>query len=93
MSEKPESDDFDDQDVDELAGDSEDVDLERATKDLELSRKRGTKAVGDPAWRRLEELQEKSACKRSSATSTTMTSGWTTSPCAASRAPERRTAR
>ena len=59
MSEKTESDDFDDQDVDELAGDSEDLDLERATKDLELSRKRGPKVAGDPAWRRLEELQEK----------------------------------
>jgi hypothetical protein len=59
MSEKPETDDFDDQDVDELAGDSEDQDLERATKDLELSRKRGPKTVGDPAWRRLEEIQEK----------------------------------
>lgn len=60
MSEKPETDEFEDQDVDELAGDSEDQDLERATKDLELSRKRGPKTVvGDPAWRRLEELQEK----------------------------------
>ena len=59
MSEKPETDDFDDQDVDDLAADNQDQDLERANKDLELSRKRGTKIVGDPVWRRLEELQEK----------------------------------
>jgi hypothetical protein len=59
MSEKPETDDFDDQDVDDLSADNQDQDLERANKDLELSRKRGTKIVGDPAWRRLEELQEK----------------------------------
>ena len=50
MSEKPETDDFDDQDVDDLAGDNQDQDMERANKDLELSRKRGTKIVGDPAW-------------------------------------------
>jgi hypothetical protein len=59
MIEKPETDDFDDQDVDDLAADNQDQDLERANKDLELSRKRSTKIVGDPAWRRLEELQEK----------------------------------
>jgi hypothetical protein len=57
MSEKPEAEEFDEDDVDEIVGASEDVDLDRVTKDLDLARKRD-KAVGDPAWRRLERLKE-----------------------------------
>jgi hypothetical protein len=58
MSEKPETEDFDDPDADELLGDTEDLDLERVNKDLEHSRKRAPKGGGDPAWRRLEDLRE-----------------------------------
>ena len=58
MSEKPETEDFDDPDADELLGDAEDLDLERVNKDLEHSRKRAPKGGGDPAWRRLEDLRE-----------------------------------
>ncbi|HEV7631870.1 MAG TPA: hypothetical protein VGO41_02700 [Steroidobacteraceae bacterium] len=56
MTEKPEE-EFDDQDADELAGESEDVDLDRVNKDLEMAKRRGQKG-GDPAWRRLELLME-----------------------------------
>jgi hypothetical protein len=58
MSEKPEAEEFDEA-AEELASDSDDVDLERVNKDLELARRRGGKgAAGDPAWRRLELLME-----------------------------------
>lgn len=57
MSEKPEE-DFEDGEADELQGESDDLDLDRVTKDLELARKRAQKGDGDPAWRRLEQLLE-----------------------------------
>ncbi|MFM1885245.1 MAG: hypothetical protein RL026_402 [Pseudomonadota bacterium] len=57
MSEKPESDDFDETDVDELDSGGDDFDLDRVNKDLELARKRGPKQ-GEPAWRKLELLKE-----------------------------------
>lgn len=57
MSEKPESEEFD-EDADELASDSDDVDLDRVNKDLEMAKRRGTKGGSDPAWRRLELLME-----------------------------------
>ena len=56
MSEKPEE-EFDDSEADELAGDAEDLDLDRVNKDLEMAKRRGQKG-GNPAWRRLELLQE-----------------------------------
>lgn len=56
MSEKPESDEFEDEDADEpLSEDAEDLD--RVIKDLDLAKRRGSKD-GDPAWRRLEKLLE-----------------------------------
>ena len=57
MSEKPE-DDFEDGEAEELSGESEELDLDRVHKDLELARKRAQKGDGDPAWRRLEQLLE-----------------------------------
>jgi hypothetical protein len=57
MSEKPESDEFEEEEADEpLAGDS-DIDLDQVTKELDMAKRRGQK-VGDPAWRRLERLLE-----------------------------------
>ena len=57
MSEKPESDEFEDEEADEpLVGDT-DVDLDQVTKELDMAKRRGQK-VGDPAWRRLERLLE-----------------------------------
>ena len=54
---KPESEEFDDSDADELAGEVDDLDLDRVTKDLEMAKRRGHKG-GNPAWRRLELLME-----------------------------------
>jgi hypothetical protein len=57
MSEKPESDEFEEEEADEpLVGDS-DVDLDQVAKELDMAKRRGQKA-GDPAWRRLERLLE-----------------------------------
>jgi hypothetical protein len=58
MSEKPESEEFEDED-DEETGVSEegDVDLDQVAKELDLAKKRAQK-LGDPAWRRLERLLE-----------------------------------
>jgi hypothetical protein len=57
MSEKPEADEFEDEEPAEAASGSEDVDLDQVTKDLDLAKRRGQK-LGDPAWRRLERLRE-----------------------------------
>ncbi len=57
MSEKPESDEFEDEDAEEPVGEEADVDLDQVIKDLDLAKRRGQK-VGDPAWRRLEKLLE-----------------------------------
>ena len=57
MSEKPESDEFEDDEADEPAIEDGDVDLDQVNKELDLAKKRGQKA-GDPAWRRLERLRE-----------------------------------
>jgi hypothetical protein len=57
MNEKSESDEFEDEDPAEPAGEEADVDLDQVIKDLDLAKRRGQK-VGDPAWRRLEKLLE-----------------------------------
>ena len=57
MSEKPESDEFEDEEADEPVIGEGDVDLDQVIKDLDLAKRRGQKA-GDPAWRRLERLLE-----------------------------------
>lgn len=57
MTEKPESDEFEDEEADEPVADEGDVDLDQVIKDLDLAKKRGQK-TGDPAWRRLERMLE-----------------------------------
>ena len=57
MSEKPESDEFEDEEDDEPVSGDTDVDLDQVIKDLDLAKRRGQK-TGDPAWRRLERLLE-----------------------------------
>lgn len=57
MSEKPESDEFEDEEAEETPAETEDVDLDQVMKDLDVAKRRGTK-LGDPAWRRLERLRE-----------------------------------
>ncbi|HEU4623994.1 MAG TPA: hypothetical protein VG994_03015 [Steroidobacteraceae bacterium] len=56
MSEKPESDEFEDEE-DDVPTVDEDVDLDQVTKELDLAKRRGQK-LGDPAWRRLERIIE-----------------------------------
>jgi len=55
MSEKPESDEFEDEEADEPVGET-DVDLDQVNKELDLAKRRGK--LGDPAWRRLERIIE-----------------------------------
>ena len=55
MSEKPESDEFEDEEADEPALET-DVDLDQVNKELDLAKRRGK--LGDPAWRRLERIIE-----------------------------------
>ena len=57
MTEKPESEEFDDEDGDEVAGDEESLDVDRLMQDLD-KRKRGAPRVREPAWRKLERLLE-----------------------------------
>jgi hypothetical protein len=57
MSEKPESDEFEDEEDEAPVAEEGDVDLDQVIKDLDLAKRRGQKE-GDPAWRRLERLLE-----------------------------------
>jgi hypothetical protein len=57
MSEKTESDEFEDDDADEAVG-SDDPDLDHLFKDLESQKRRGAPKGGEPAWRRLEKYME-----------------------------------
>ena len=56
MGGNSDSDDFEDDDVEEIVGD-DDVDLDRVIKDLEIAKRRAAKS-GEPAWRRLEQRME-----------------------------------
>ena len=57
MAEKPESDEFEDDDED-VGGTDDALDVDRLMQDLD-KRKRGTaRHVEEPAWRRLERLME-----------------------------------
>jgi len=57
MSEKPESDEFEEDEEAEAPSDGVDVDLDQVNKELDLAKRRGQK-LGDPAWRRLERIIE-----------------------------------
>lgn len=56
MGGNPDSDEYEEDEADEIAGD-DDLDLDRAIKDMEIAKRRGIK-VGEPAWRRLEQRLE-----------------------------------
>jgi hypothetical protein len=56
MGGNPESDEYEDENADEIVGD-DDPDLDRAIKDMEIAKRRSIK-VGEPAWRRLEQRLE-----------------------------------
>jgi len=57
MSEKPESEEFEDEDDEEVAGDEESLDVDRLMQDLD-KRKRGAPRGVEPAWRKLERMLE-----------------------------------
>jgi hypothetical protein len=57
MNEKPESDEFEDEDEDDPVAEGEELDLDKVIKDLDLAKRRGQK-IGEPAWRRLERMLE-----------------------------------
>jgi hypothetical protein len=57
MSEKPESDEFEEDEEETPVSDGADVDLDQVNKELDLAKRRGQK-LGDPAWRRLERIVE-----------------------------------
>ena len=56
MGGNPDSDEFEDDDAEEVPVD-DDLDLDRAIKDMEIAKRRSIRA-GEPAWRRLEQRLE-----------------------------------
>ncbi len=66
MNEKPESEEFD-EDEEEVAFEAtSEVDFDRLAKDLDAAKKRGQK-LGDPPWRRLERrLEDKNTAELTS---------------------------
>jgi hypothetical protein len=57
MNEKPESEDFDEEEEEPAFEATSEVDFDRLAKDLDAAKKRGQK-LGDPAWRKLERRSE-----------------------------------
>jgi len=57
-SEKPESDEFEDEDTEESAPGGDDVDVDQVMRDVESQRRRTPKGGAEPAWRRLERVME-----------------------------------
>ena len=57
MNEKPESEDFDEDEEEVALEATSEVDFDRLAKDLDAAKKRGQKQ-GDPAWRKLERREE-----------------------------------
>lgn len=55
MNEKPESEDFEEEQDEEPGAGEEDLD--QVMKELDVAKRRAQK-LGDPAWRRLERLRE-----------------------------------
>ena len=56
MSEKPESDEFEEEDAEDTVQ-SDDVDVDHIMRDVESQRRRAPKGA-EPAWRRLERVME-----------------------------------
>jgi hypothetical protein len=57
MSEKPESDEFEEEDAEDTAP-VDDVDVDHIMRDVESQRRRAPKGGAEPAWRRLERVME-----------------------------------
>ena len=66
MNEKPESEEFDEEEEETTFETTSEVDFDRLAKDLDAAKKRGQK-LGDPAWRKLERrLEEKNTAELTS---------------------------
>ena len=66
MNEKPESEEFDEEEEEPTFEATSEVDFDRLAKDLDAAKKRGQK-LGDPAWRKLERrLEEKNTAELTS---------------------------
>ena len=57
MNEKPESEEFDEEEDDDGAVEADDLDVDHLIADLDKRKKAAVKA-GEPAWRRLERIRE-----------------------------------
>jgi hypothetical protein len=62
MSEKPESDEFEEEDAEDAPPGGDDVDVEQVMRDVESQRRRAPKGA-EPAWRRLERVMEERRTK------------------------------
>lgn len=58
MAEKPESDEFDDEESDDEAGGEESLDVDRLMQDFDKRKRGAARHVEEPAWRKLERLLE-----------------------------------
>jgi hypothetical protein len=56
-TEKPESDEFEEEDPEEAAPGGDDVDVDQVMRDVDSQRRRAPKGA-EPAWRRLERVME-----------------------------------
>jgi hypothetical protein len=57
MIEKPESDEFEEEDAEDAAPGGDDVDVDHIMRDVDSQRRRAPKGA-EPAWRRLERVME-----------------------------------
>ena len=57
MSEKPEADEFEEEDAEDVAPGGDEVDVDHIMRDVESQRRRAPKGA-EPAWRRLERVME-----------------------------------
>src|ERR1700730_7864668 len=57
MSEKPESEEFEEEDAEDAPPGGEDVDVDHIMRDVDSQRRRAPKGA-EPAWRRLERVME-----------------------------------
>jgi len=57
MIEKPESDEFEEEDAEDVAPGGDEVDVDHIMRDVESQRRRAPKGA-EPAWRRLERVME-----------------------------------
>src|SRR5579863_2560601 len=57
MNEKPESDEFEEEDAEDAPPGGDDVDVDHIMRDVDSQRRRAPKGA-EPAWRRLERVME-----------------------------------